>query len=368
MLNIPIHEKNTQTKTVSKESLSTSFPYYGSSQNRDWGHDILDIKKCWDEFNLRGDGVKVAVLDTGIDGIHEDLKVSKGVDLTGSVVNWQDVQSHGTHCAGIIGAKDNQTGIVGVAPNCELFAVKVLSDNGSGTIDVIAKGVDWAVNNGADVISMSLGGDGPVHPLMQNSLDRAIAAGCLVIVAAGNSGPYPDTIGAPGKYTPCITVGAIDSNTDVANFSSRGVAIDIVAPGVDILSTVPGNRYTKMSGTSMATPYVAGIAALYVQLMKQSAQKPNQKHFEMLAKSTAQDLGNLGIDNDYGAGLICPVKIFAKILGDGVPPKPVPKPVPKPDPKPDQEPEQKQLPTVTVLLENGEYKSFRVKSYTVSFV
>lgn len=388
---LPTHELETTSKLISRQNLDHEFPtisgghrryidgdmkggnrnVVGLAQLRDWGHFVLGIQDCWSEFEVDGTGVNVAVLDTGIDGNHEDLKVTKGVDFTGSTYRWYDVQSHGTHCAGIIGARNDSTGVVGVAPNCNLYAVKVLGDNGSGSIEAIAAGIDWAVREKAHVISMSLGGDGPVHPLLKQAIDKAIASGCLIVCAAGNSGPYPETVGAPGKYTPCVTVGAINQQNNIANFSSRGVSVDVVAPGVDILSCVPGNRYSKMSGTSMATPYVSGIAALYVELMVRNGQTPSQSHFEGLLKSTAIDLGRVGHDADYGSGLVSPKKVLSSVLAQ-LPSKPSPRPEPIPNPptdpsKPGEETGNTFFPTIEVDTGDKVYRFEKVRSFKVSY-
>jgi subtilisin family serine protease len=281
--------------------------------------------------------VRIALLDTGVDASHPDLTVEEGCDFTASPSGWADAQGHGTHCAGIIAARDNSLGVVGAAPAASLLAGKVLGDNGSGTIEGIAAGIDWAVSRGVDVISMSLGGDGPVSGVMRAAIDRAIAAGIIVVVAAGNSGPYPRTVGSPGNYTPCVTVAATDSSNNVARFSSRGVELDVAAPGVNIMSTYPGGRYTALSGTSMATPYVAGIAALFCQLAKSLGVQPRQQLFESYATQTALDLGAPGKDTSYGYGLIQPKALLAKLAGDNVrPTPPPPAPSPPAPPAPEQ--------------------------------
>jgi len=288
----------------------------GGGQISDWGYNYLGINDLKNTYGLSGNGVTVSVLDTGVFANHEDLQVRTGKDFTGSMVGWNDIQGHGTHCAGIICARDNNTGVIGVAHNATLYAVKVLGDSGTGSIPSIVSGVNWAVANGTNVISMSLGGDGPIDPRLRAAIDNAIANGVIVVVAAGNSGPYEDTTGAPGVYKPCVTVGAIDVNSRIAQFSSRGLSVDVVAPGVDINSTYPGNRYTKLSGTSMATPYVAGIACLYVEYCKRQSIEFSQANFEKLIKETANDLGAAGFDTSYGSGAIDPAAIFAKLEGD----------------------------------------------------
>lgn len=332
-LTLPLHELETTGPVVRRER-PTDWVMMALSERADWGHSVLGIAKCWAQFQTKGEGVRVAVLDTGVDGNHVDLVVSEGMDFSGSSNGWADIQSHGTHCAGIISARENGVGVVGVAPKCQILAGKVLGDDGSGDIRSIAKGIDWAVSRKVDVISMSLGGDGPIDPVMRGALDRAIQAGVIIVVAAGNSGPYPETVGSPGNYTPCITVGAIDQKKIIARFSSRGAEVDVVAPGVNILSTVPGNKMTTMSGTSMACPYVSGIAAMYVEFAKKLGATPSQGHFEKLIKSTALDLGVQGFDVSYGHGMVRPFEMLTALQAEfASPPPPPPENVPLPSSK-----------------------------------
>jgi hypothetical protein len=364
VVTLPDNELDTTSRVIDRRSRAF-FSVLGG-QRPDWGHATLEIPRVWREFGCRGDGVRVAILDTGIDNAHEDLRarVAEGQDFTGSPFGWRDVQGHGTHCAGIVAAADNGVGVVGAAPAATLLAGKVLGDDGSGTLDNIARGVDWAVSRKADVISMSLGGDGPVSGVMRAALDRAIAAGAIVVVAAGNSGPYPNTVGSPGSYTPCVTVGAVDNRAVVARFSSRGPQVDICAPGVNIMSTYPNNRYTALSGTSMATPYVAAVAALFVEMCRKTAPAvaPSQALFETYARGTARDLDAPGFDLNTGMGLLSPAAILARVRDDAPGSRPPPRPVPAPAPAPAPAPPAPAPPappapgrgiSVTVVLTNG---------------
>lgn len=347
MLRLPSHEHETTSRAV----LRTSSQYFSllaaQGQTPDWSHRTLAMDLVWREFGVRGRGVTVAVLDTGCDATHEDLAVTVGRDFTGSQYGWADLHGHGTHCAGIIGARDNAVGMVGAAPEATVIAGKVLGDDGSGTVDAIAAGISWAIQEGgAQVISMSLGGDGPISPQVRAAIDQAIARGVIVVVAAGNSGKPParwargpnrSTVGSPGNYNPCVTVGAIASSLAIAPFSSRGNEVDIVAPGVDIVSCAPGQRFVAMSGTSMATPMVAGIAALFVQKCREVGVTPSQSLFEKIARATAKDLGTRGFDTDFGAGLIQPRGILAEVVRLRPPaptPPPPTAPVPAPTPQP----------------------------------
>lgn len=333
VIKLPDHELETVSKTVLRKSKNLATL---SSQRIDWGLTLCDVQSCWSLHKTRGEGVRVAVLDTGVDRFHEDLSIEDGADFTSSTVGWADLHGHGTHCAGIVAAKDNGVGVVGVAPNAILVCGKVLGDDGSGTLEGIAKGIDWAVTKKADVISMSLGGDGPISGVIRSAIDRAIARGVVVVVAAGNSGAptFPGgNIGSPGNYNPCVTVGACDKNTQVASFSSRGPEIDVVAPGVEIVSCAPGQRYVAMSGTSMATPFVAGLAAIFVQkcrLLNVKSSLTMQKLFENYIRFSAKDLGSRGFDNDSGAGLVQPVVMLSNLTKDFTPVPPPPPPTPPP--------------------------------------
>jgi subtilisin len=317
IISLPLHELETEGPVVFPHSDKLSAMCGG--QRPDWGHRLLDLSGCWRKHSCTGKGVTVAVLDTGVDGSHPDLTISRGRDFTGSSRGWSDVQGHGTHCAGIIAARNNDLGVVGAAPDATLIAGKVLSDSGSGAIRWIAAGIHWAISEKADVISMSLGGGGHIAPVLQAALDAAIRSGAIVVVAAGNSGPYEGTVGSPGNYKPCVTVAAVDMKGNVARFSSRGGAVDIGAPGVRILSTYPNGRYTQLSGTSMATPYVAGIAALFVEKARKCGVTPSQSLFEKLIKETALDRGAPGFDTSYGEGIVQPTSLLERLESLGTP-------------------------------------------------
>ena len=225
-----------------------------------WAGSILGIPNVWTQ--TMGEGIKVAVLDTGIDLDHPDLVdgIAATKDFTGDGV--EDVNGHGTHCAGIIGARLNNVGFVGVAPRTELLVAKVLGNDGSGAFSWIADGVLWAVEQGADIISMSLGGPVSSHRLYQ-AVHVALAKGVMVICAAGNEGSlFQNSIGYPGRYGGVITVASHDENGNRSGFSSRGGEIDVMGPGSNIWSTYVNGGYAELSGTSMATPFVAGLSAL----------------------------------------------------------------------------------------------------------
>jgi subtilisin len=246
----------------------------------------------------RGRGIKVAVLDTGIDWTHPDLtpNFKGGVSFVPGETP-MDGHSHGTHCAGTIGAVVNGSGVVGVAPEAWLYAVKVLSNTGSGNWSWLISGLSWCVQNKIHIASMSLGGGGAPAAL-ETMCNAAFGAGVLLVAAAGNSGPGMNTVGQPGKYKNVIAVSAIDSANVIATFSSRGPEVELSAPGVQVLSTVPGGGFGQKSGTSMACPHVAGGAAVVWGAHRFAS---NVQIWNLLG-STADNLGPPGWDPLYGYG------------------------------------------------------------------
>jgi uncharacterized protein YkwD len=210
-----------------------------------------------------GDGIIIAVVDTGVDFTHPDLAgkfVSRGHDFVNNDNDATDDQGHGTHVSGIAaGATNNGVGIAGVGYNAKVLPVKVLNANGSGDMGTIASGIAWAVDNGAKIINLSLGG--PMGAaVLETALNNAWAKGAIVVCAAGNTGSTSPQY--PAVYANCISVAATDAADRLASFSTYGPGIDVAAPGVQILSTVRGGRYESWNGTSMATPNVAGVVAL----------------------------------------------------------------------------------------------------------
>ncbi len=250
----------------------------------------------------QGAGVKVAVLDTGIDSSHQDLDVDGGYSVFTDSANsnpFNDGHGHGTHVAGTIAALNNTVGVLGVAYNVDLYAVKVLDNSGNGSYAGIAEGIQWAVDNNMDIVNMSLGGSSS-STILENMCNAANQAGVLLIAAAGNSGNswgIGNNVGYPARYSSVMAVAATDSNNKRGYFSSTGPTVEISAPGVDILSTVPGNGYASNNGTSMASPHVAGVAALV------KAAKPSLSNTQIrnILNNTATSLGS---SNHYGNGLV----------------------------------------------------------------
>ncbi|MEW6399952.1 MAG: S8 family peptidase [Bacillota bacterium] len=262
------------------------------AQQVPWGVDRIDADLAW--ASSRGAGIKVGIVDTGIDKDHPDLLASvKGGYLaiqTGAYKNkgpdaWDDDNGHGTHVAGIVAAVDNTIGVVGVAPEAWLYGVKVLDRTGSGYYSDIIEGIQWCIDNGMQVINMSLGGSTD-SPALHDAIITAYNREITVVCAAGNEGPGEDTVCYPARYPEVIAVAATAADDSVPDFSSRGPEVDIAAPGVSILSTWKGGGYATASGTSMASPHVAGTAALY--LAARGPASPDQVRQHLMA--TAEPL------------------------------------------------------------------------------
>jgi subtilisin family serine protease len=264
-----------------------------------WGVKRLNAAAAWDYG--AGKGVKVAIIDTGMDFNHPDLAphYKGGYNAIISTASPLDDHGHGTHVSGTIGAIKDLAGVVGVAPEADLYAVKVLDKNGSGQYSWIVDGIDWAIANHMQVINMSLGGGSGTEALKQVMI-KAEQAGVTVVCAAGNdSGP----VNYPAKYPQAIAVSASDNADKIASFSSRGAEILVIAPGVNIYSTRKGGGYTTMSGTSMASPHVAGLAALAI-----GAGAKNPAEVRAAFKAAASPLPNLK-PTDQGAGLVDAFKL-----------------------------------------------------------
>ncbi|EKF33879.1 subtilisin [Bacillus xiamenensis] len=246
-----------------------------------------------------GQNVKVAVLDSGIDGEHEDLHVSGGVSFVPTESDpLVDPHEHGTHVAGTIAALDNKIGVVGVAPKASIYAVKVADENGDGYYSWIIKGIEWAIENDIDVINISMGGASESEALKE-AVDRAYDKGILIVASAGNAGSYGslNTIDYPAKYDSVIAVASVDQGRKRAFDSSVGEEVEVSAPGVSTLSTLPHNEYGYKSGTSMASPHVAGAAAV---ILSKHPNLTNEEVRERLSKTAIK----LGDPFYYGAGLV----------------------------------------------------------------
>ncbi|WP_433791304.1 S8 family peptidase [Actinoplanes sp. CA-252034] len=266
-----------------------------------WGIPKIRTVEAWQKST--GAGVIVAVIDSGVDGTHPDLAANMvtGFDATtdreGTTT---DRHGHGTHVAGTIAAvTGNAVGVSGVAPDVKIMPVKVLGDNGSGNMSDTAQGITWAADHGAQVINMSLGGTQQVAAVT-TAISYARSKGVTVVAAAGNARQQGSPTSYPAADAGVIGVGATDTNDRVGVYSNAGNYVDVSAPGTDILSLAPNGQYKTMSGTSMASPHVAAVAALLKGY--QSSLTPDQ--IEATLKKSAVDLGAAGFDNDFGSGRI----------------------------------------------------------------
>jgi subtilisin len=302
------------------EYVEEDYPVYALATaielSNSWGVTKIGADKVWTSTpNSQGDGIKVAVIDTGINYNHPDLDGNYlgGVNYVTTGASPLDDNGHGSHCAGIIAAEDDGTGVVGVAPKAHLYAVKVLDSTGSGYTSNVVAGINWAIANGMNVISMSLGSP-YTSTLLQTACNNAQAAGIVVVAASGNDGRA--SISYPARYSSVIAVGAVDSSNVRPSWSNYGAELAVVAPGVAVYSTVLSTSYATYSGTSMATPHVAGTAAL---IMASGATNENAWYSYGLTNNdgiwspsdvrnvltyTADDLGTPGKDNYYGYGLV----------------------------------------------------------------
>lgn len=299
------------------------------AESRDWGHGPLGLEALHAR-GITGAGVTVAVLDTGVDAAHPDLRARTlpGRDFTGGT-SPADRQGHGTHCAGIVAASSNGDGLIGAAPDAKVLPVKVLDDGGSGASTWIAAGIRWAADQGADVLSLSLGGPA-ADAGTRAAIQYATGKGCWVVCAAGNDG-RPAT-SYPGHYPESVAVAAVDKDLRRATFSTINPQNDVGAPGVSILSTLPNGRYGNMSGTSMATPYVAGCLALVRGELKRLGRPvPDQAALLAAIGRTSRDIAPAGPDADTGAGLVQPAALLADLAGGPTPPPDPTVPPPTPE-------------------------------------
>lgn len=264
-----------------------------------WGVDRIDADLVWPlPINVTGAGVKVAVIDTGIQLNHPDLKanIKGGFNAINARKSAGDDNGHGTHVAGTIAASANTFGVIGVGPNIDLYAVKVLKANGSGYLSDVIEGIQWATDNHMQVANMSFGSSVP-SAAEHDAIIAANNAGVTLVAAAGNNNG--GGVGYPAAYDEVIAVSAVDAGDALAGFSSIGPEVDLAAPGVNIYSTYKKSGYATLSGTSMAAPHVTGSAALIIGAKGLST--PAQ--VKALLQLTADPLPGLTADQE-GAGLV----------------------------------------------------------------
>ena len=308
--NVLYAEPNYVAKAIGTANAAPMFAFRTKGEDellgKLWGMEKLEAAKAW-EVTTGNRDVKVAVVDTGIDYNHPDLagRVEKGFDFINNDEDAMDDQMHGTHCAGTVAAGIGNGGVVGVAPNVTLLAVKVLSKSGSGDYAGVANGITYAADHGAHVISMSLGG-GSTAQVLEDAVAYAQSKGVLVVAAMGNNNSERPSY--PAAVAGVLAVGSTTVQEQRSSFSNYGKHISVGAPGSDILSTLLGGGYKSISGTSMATPHVAGLAAL----VKSAFPGADAAELRSRIEKGADDLGDAGFDKYFGHGRINAFKSVSK--------------------------------------------------------
>lgn len=293
------------------EEINNFYSY--NPQQAGWEITQFDIPNIWKK--TQGKDVKVAVIDTGCDLDHPDLKdnMLPGINIIQPKKDPEDDNGHGSHVASTIAAINNGLGIVGVAPQTKIVPIKALDSTGAGNTGNVAKSIIAAADyGGVDFITMSLGSPGPVKEI-ENAINYASSKGCIIFCAAGNSGPNTDIM-YPAKYPNTISIGAIDRNLNRTSFTCSGDSLDFLAPGHDILGCIPGGRYALMSGTSMSNPFAVGCAALllsYNKVSKKYILKSTQDYVKILSQHTIKLSDQSHQTKKYqGYGILNPVLLF----------------------------------------------------------
>lgn len=279
----------------SSSSLSTI-----STEESYWNIQTMNAPTAWAE-GYTGKGIKIAVIDTGVSE-HKDLNLAGGVSVVENESSYEDYNGHGTHVAGIISAKRNGSGVVGIAPDAEVYAVKVMDDEGYIALSDVVEGIDWAIENDMDIVNMSIATPFKSQ-ILGESMKKAHDEGLVLVAGAGNSGNPSgtgDTVEYPAGYDEVIAVSAIDQSKERAIFSSTGNQVEFTAPGTDVISTYLNGKYAISNGTSQATPHVTALLALLKE------KYPHYSNEEIRAElmKLAEDLGEEGRDAWYGYGLV----------------------------------------------------------------
>ncbi|MFC2167967.1 S8 family peptidase [Acidobacteriota bacterium] len=292
-----------QIKSKNKNKTSPDQPI----QKFPWNMLMIGADLAWPQ--TQGDSVRVAVLDTGIDLDHPDLfeNIKGNINIINSKKSGDDDSGHGTHVAGIIAAVDNAIGVIGVGPEIDLFAVKVLDKKGRGRLSDLIDAFDWCIDNNIHIINMSLGSPQD-NASFHETIKKAYLAGIVQISAAGNYGLEGGVISFPARYPETIAVSSVDQFGNMDPFSSYGDEIDLAAPGVEVWATFKDGSYVFMSGTSMAAPHVTGTVALIFSAAHDSQYDVNHNGIwepsEILMKLSLTTL-DLGLSHEQqGAGLV----------------------------------------------------------------
>lgn len=290
------------------------------AETLDYNHKLMNIPAMWKL--TRGEGVKVAILDTGLPN-HPDLKPAGGKSFIPGYL--EDKNGHSTHCGGIVNAiANNGMGVAGIAPEAQVYYGAVLNEDGGGAIDNIVKGIYWAVDEvKVDIISMSLGIEAgyPDFEDLRKACDYAKAQGVAVFAAAGNE--Y-GAMGQPACYPGVIAVAAVDNAMEHADFSNTGPEVDFATGGVDVFSTYLNKTYAKLSGTSMACPALVGLATLILSEHRKRGEKLSPDELKDHIHRIAFDVGPEGYDDTFGWG----IPVFHKGDDPYAPPGEAPAPLP----------------------------------------
>ncbi|MFL6978144.1 S8 family serine peptidase [Bacillus inaquosorum] len=280
---------NTDLKILSEDADT-------SDNFEQWNLEPIQVKQAWEE-GLTGKNVKIAVIDSGISP-HDDLSIAGGFSAVSYTSSYKDDNGHGTHVAGIIGAKHNGYGIDGIAPEAQIYAVKALDQNGSGDLQGLLQGIDWSIANRMDIVNMSLGTTSDSQ-ILHDAVDKAYEQGVLLVAASGNDG-NGKPVNYPAAYSSVIAVSATNENNQLASFSTTGDEVEFSAPGTNITSTYLNQFYATGSGTSQATPHAAAMFALLKQ------RDPAETNVQLRAsmQKNIVDLGTTGRDQQFGYGFI----------------------------------------------------------------
>lgn len=308
---------------ISVEPISEEQIFKAAAQLPSWGYQHIKAPSAL-KVGYTGKNVKIAVIDSGINSQHPDLKVAGGASMIAGSSPYIDGNGHGTHVAGVIGALNNTYGVVGAAPDAQIYSVKVLSSNGAGTLENVLNGIQWAIDQKMDIINLSLT-TGQDLDTLEAMLKKASDQGIVVVAAAGNIETF-DTKGSytqfendvlfPARYPTVIAVGSTDADNRLSGFSYRGPSVELVAPGEDIYSTFSNTAdYKRSEGTSVSTPFAAAVFAQYMEAFPHLT---NSQLRETVKRSVI-DLGPAGKDPSFGHGLVQSLQKKVALYPDLIP-------------------------------------------------
>lgn len=270
-------------------------------QTTPWGVLHIGSHNMW-KNSIYGEKIRVAVMDSGVALNHPDLRdnLKEGINIIDPTQPPLDDYGHGTMVSGVIGAVNNDYGVVGVAPKAEIYPVKVLDQNGYGEVKDLVKGIEWCMNNDIQIINMSFSINED-NKSLRSVIKRAIGKGIIIVASARNS--FSGNIGFPAAYEGVISVVSIDEDLNIDKMSGRG-KVDFSAPGVNIVSTSNDSGYAIISGNSIATPHISGAIALLLENNKYASVPSLYQTILNDLKNISKDLGSKGYDEVYGNGFV----------------------------------------------------------------